>query len=61
MIGLECTYNGFQNFATVSTIARWDIGNSNSLIVVIEDDTRATSVAAEEEVILDIHYTVDIS
>ena len=45
----------------MSPIAGGDICNTDCLIVGIEKNTGAASIAAKVKVVLDIHYAVDIS
>jgi hypothetical protein len=53
--------DGFLELTTVGTVTRGYIRNANSLIVVVEENARDASVAAQEKVVLDIHNGVDIS
>ena len=57
----QCTYDCLHNLSTVATVARWNISNTYRLVVVIEKDTRAARIAAEIQVVLDIHDAMDVS
>lgn len=61
MNDLEGTYDSLQRLSAVGAIAGWHVGDSDSFVVIIEDDARATGVASQVEVVLDIAYAVHVS
>ena len=53
-------YDSLVELTAMSAIARRDIGDANSLVVVVEENAVDTRIAAEEQVVLDIHDGVDV-
>ena len=56
--GSKDTYDSFQKFTAVASIPGWDIGNADSLIVVVEDNAGTPSIAAQVKVVLDVRDAV---
>lgn len=57
---LACLHDRLGKLAAVAAVARGDVGNADSLVVAVEDDTVDAGVSTKVEVGLDIHDAVNV-
>ena len=54
------THDRLKELALVTPVARWNIGNTNGFVIVVEQDAVNASVAAQVEIVLYIHDAMDV-